>query len=81
MSKETDVRDAATKLFDAIEAAKKDGLFVAWPSNHQGLPAIAISEVKREPPPLATPPAPEPEPAPAVAASPAFSRTFGDKEV
>jgi hypothetical protein len=73
MSTENDVRAAAGKLYDAIEAAKAEGMFVAWPSNHKGLPEIAISEVKPIPPPLATPrpeaPVPEPVRVPAPESS------------
>lgn len=47
MSVETDVREAAVKLHEAIVAAIEAGYRVPWPSSPDGLPAIAVSETAR----------------------------------
>lgn len=41
------VRDAAAALHDAIFAAKKSGLNVAWPARPEGLLTIAVSETAK----------------------------------
>ncbi len=43
-TKEDAVRTAATKLHDAIVAARKVGLRVDWPTTVEGLSTIQISE-------------------------------------
>lgn len=63
------VRDAAKGLHDAIAAAKKDGLAVAWPHRADGLLAIAISETGKA---QADKPAPTPA-KPGAKASPGNS--------
>lgn len=60
MSAETDVREAAVKLHEAVVAAIEAGYFVQWPSSPDGLPAIAVSETRRVKPPE---PAPGDQPA------------------
>lgn len=46
-TKEKAVRDAALALYEAIIAARKAGLVVAWPGSVEGLCNISISETAR----------------------------------
>lgn len=40
---ETAVREAALALWAAIDAARKSGLVITWPSRPEGLTSLAIS--------------------------------------
>ncbi len=42
-NKDQAVRDAATRLMQAIDEARAEGYVVAWPASAEGLGAIAVS--------------------------------------
>lgn len=63
------VRSAAKDLHDAIDAARKEGLAIAWPHRADGLLSIAISETGKAPVAKAETAAPKPAAKPNAASS------------